>query len=293
MLASGLFSLVDDGFVTLLAADHRTSLARMLKPANPRAVSSTKLLEIKRDVARALSPFASATLLDYDGANFCKRAKALAPNSALMLSLEKGGYAEVGGERIAQLDSRLTPLKARKAGAAGVKLKLYYNPRYPNSAAKQLALLKSVRKATTAAGIPLLAELLLYEVSVDFWEGAVLGSARELSPYCDLLGIQFPTFSIEDEKALHACQRVTKTLAIPWILLTDQAEFLQFKWQLELACRGGASGFAAGRTVWREAVRMPSANRSEFLNVVSSGRFIRLRNVVRKHGRRVDEVHPR
>ena len=180
--APGLFSLVEDGFVTLLAADHRTSLARTLNPSNPRAVSSAKMLDIKRDIVKALSPFASATLLDPAAAKYCQRAKALAKNSALMLSLEKGGHVAVGGERIAQLDSSISPLKARKAGAAGVKLKLYYNPRYPNSAAKQLALLKRVHKDCMSASVPLLLEILLYEVSLNFWEGSILSAARELSP---------------------------------------------------------------------------------------------------------------
>ena len=287
------FSLVEDGFVTLLAADHRTSLARMLNPQNPRAVPSVKLLDVKRAITKALSPFASTTLLDSEAAKYCQRTKVLAKSSSLIISLEKGGYAEVGGERIAQLDSGISPLKARKSGAAGVKLKLYYNLRYLNSAAKQLELLKRVHKECAAASMPLLLEVLLYEVSLNFWEGSVLDAARSLSPYCDLLGLQFPTFSIDEEVALRSCKRITKSISIPWILLSDQADFLQFKSQLEIACRGGASGFAAGRTVWREAVRMPPAERSEFLNVVSSGRFIRLRNIVRRNGRRVDEVHRR
>jgi tagatose 1,6-diphosphate aldolase len=287
----GFFSLVEDGFVTILAADHRTSLARMLNPQNPRIVPSAKLLDVKRDITKSLSPFASATLLDFEAAKSCQRAKVLAKSSSLIISLEKGGYAEVGGERITQLDSSISPLNARKSGAAGVKLKLYYNSRYPNSAAKQLELLKRVHKQCAAASMPLLLEVLLYEVSLNFWEGAVLDAARSLSPYCDLLGLQFPTFSIDESVALHACKRITKAISIPWILLSDQADFLQFKSQLELACRGGASGFAAGRTVWREAVRMPPSERSEFLNVVSSGRLIRLRNIVRRTGRRVDEVH--
>ncbi|MDO8340121.1 MAG: hypothetical protein Q7T16_05705 [Candidatus Burarchaeum sp.] len=286
-----LFSLVEDGFISMLAADHRTSLARMLNPQNPRSISAAKLCDVKRDIVKALSPFASATLLDHDAAKFCQRAKALTNGSALVLSLEKGGHAAVGGERVAQLDPATSPLQARKAGAAGVKLKLYYNPRYPNSAAKQFALLKRVRKDCLSAGIPLFLELLLYEVSLDFWEGSVLASARELSPYCDLLGAQFPTFSMNAETAIRACKRISGAVPVPWILLSDQADFLQFKSQLELACRGGASGFAGGRTIWREAVRMPPAERSEFLNVVSSGRLIRLRNVLKKNGRRVDDVH--
>ncbi len=286
-----LFSLVEDGLISLLAADHRTSLARMLNPQNPRSVSAAKMCDVKRDIVKALSPFASATLLDYDTAKTCQRAKALTKGSALVLSLEKGGYAEQGGERVAQLDGSVSPPKARKAGAAGAKLKLYYNPRYPNSAAKQLALLKRVRKDCLSVGVPLLLEILLYEVSLDFWEGASLSSARELSPYCDLLGMQFPTFSMNAETAIQACRRISSAVPVPWILLSDQADFLQFKSQLELACRGGASGFAAGRTIWREAVRMPPSERSEFLNVVSSGRLIRLRTVLKQNGRRVDDVH--
>ena len=66
----------------MLAADHRTSLARMLNLKNPHAVSSSKLFEIKRDIAKALSPFASATLLDYASFLQCKKARALAPNSS-------------------------------------------------------------------------------------------------------------------------------------------------------------------------------------------------------------------
>ncbi|VVC03319.1 Sulfofructosephosphate aldolase [Candidatus Burarchaeum australiense] len=285
-----IFGIAQDGLLTLLAADHRTSLRLMLNPAKPASVSASALLAAKCAIVKAISPFASATLLDYDSAIICRKSGALAQNSALLAALEKSGFSDRAGERVNEPDPHATPLKARKAGAAAVKLLLYYNPRYHDSTARQLELLKVVRKSCLAAGIPLVLEVKHYEIPLPMWEGAVLGSARDLSPYCDALGLQFPTNSIEEAPAAMACKRLSDAIRIPWFLLTDQSDFLQFLWQLEIACKGGASGFSAGRTVWGDAMRLPAAERERYLNVVCAGRFIRLQNVVLKHGRRIDEL---
>ena len=277
-----LLPIFDDGFATLLSIEHRRSLSRLMNPERPASVPASQFNGVKADIVKTLSPFASATLLDFAGARQCRLGRFIPKEAPLVLALELDAYSEVGGERMTLPDKELTPGKARRFGADAVKLKLHYNPRYLNSAKAQARLLKSVHKACTASHIPLILEPSLYEVSIDLWEGAVLNCAREFSPLCSMLSLQFPSKSAEPRRAVQACRRISDSSSVPWILSSDLDEFMELMWKSEMACRGGACGFSAGLAVWREAVRLPAAERARFLNVVSSGRFIRLRRVLKR-----------
>src|SRR5690606_16937655 len=56
--------------------------------------------------------------------------------------------------------------------------------------------------------------------------------------------------------------------------------------QLEAACRAGASGFVAGRAIWREAVELTDQQaRLEFLSRTMPARIQRLGAIAAAHGR--------
>ncbi|RLG19976.1 hypothetical protein DRN67_01195 [Candidatus Micrarchaeota archaeon] len=284
-----LFPLTDQNLISILKIDHRASLARSIRPSKPKSISASRLFSVKNDVVKALSPFSSATLIDHNAAKKCKSRRTLSKKDTLIFPLERTGFSQTAGERLNLLEKGWTPKKAKRAGATAVKLLLYYNPRYQRSASRQTSLLKKASSLCKKAGIPLMLELVIYEISLDMWEGAILNSAREFSPHCDLIALQFPSTSIEMASAIRACERISDSLSIPWVLHGDREDFAQFKWKLEAACLGGASGFSAGSAVWKEAVRLSASERLHFLNVISAGRLIRLRDIVRKYGRRVDE----
>src|SRR5437763_15380829 len=54
----------EGGIFTMAAEDQRGSMRRMLNPNDPKSVPAAQLTEVKLDIAPALSPLASATLID-------------------------------------------------------------------------------------------------------------------------------------------------------------------------------------------------------------------------------------
>ena len=53
-----------------------------------------------------------------------------------------------------------------------------------------------------------------------------------------------------------ACAELSEACAVPWVLLSAGVDFEQFKPQAQVACENGASGFLAGRAIWKEAAAM-------------------------------------
>src|SRR5437667_377546 len=51
------------------------------------------------------------------------------------------------------------------------------------------------------------------------------------------------------------CERLSRATKVPWVVLSAGADFNVFRGLVELACRGGASGFLAGRAIWKDAFR--------------------------------------
>ncbi len=47
---------------------------------------------------------------------------------------------------------------------------------------------------------------------------------------------------------------MTASLPCPWVVLSSGVSIDDFPAAVEAACRGGASGFLAGRAVWRDAI---------------------------------------
>jgi sulfofructosephosphate aldolase len=47
---------------------------------------------------------------------------------------------------------------------------------------------------------------------------------------------------------------MTDLLPCPWVVLSSGVSIEDFPGAVEAACRGGASGFLAGRAVWRDAI---------------------------------------
>jgi tagatose-1,6-bisphosphate aldolase len=62
------------------------------------------------------------------------------------------------------------------------------------------------------------------------------------------------------------CRRVTDALDVPWAVLSAGVDHAAFCEQLRASMAGGAQGFIAGRSLWKEAVGRPAAERRAFLD---------------------------
>ena len=67
------------------------------------------------------------------------------------------------------------------------------------------------------------------------------------------------------------------------MLLSAGVNFEIFKKQLEIACRAGASGFVAGRAIWKEAATLGKKERIDFLKYTSAKRAEELVAIVHEY----------
>lgn len=288
-----------EGIFTMCAMDHRGSLQRMLNPSNPDAVTYQQMVEFKLLMAETLAPHASAVLLDpIYGAAQCIVAGALPGHSGLLVSLEATGYTEGEEGRRTQIEPGWSVEKIKRLGASAVKLLLYYHPNAVDAAADQRLLIGRVAEECAAEDIPLVVETVSYPLagqkrpSPEFaaeLPRLVVETAREVTSLpIDVLKAEFPadaTYEKDEGTMLEACRRVSEASPVPWVVLSGGVDYQQFLKQVEIACRGGASGYLAGRAVWQEVVKLQdAADRRRFLETTASDRLKELADVAGQFG---------
>ena len=102
-------------------------------------------------------------------------------------------------------------------------------------------------------------------------EDAIIEAAQALNDLdIDLLKLEYPG-------SPEGCRRLASILDRPWAVLSAGVPFDQFTDIIQIAAdEGGASGFIAGRSVWREVVSLVGQQREEFLTSVALPRLERL-----------------
>ncbi len=278
------------GRFVIVAADHRQNLRSALQPNGPERMDYAVFADFKRALAKALSPAASAILVDPEfGLGEGIRAGALAPRTGLIVSLEETGYGGSGQDRLSRLLVGWTVEKAVRIGADAVKLLVYYHPKAAN-ARVQKDLVMQVAENCQQAEMPLFLETLSFppedgsKLSSDQKRDAVIETARQLSSLgADVLKAEFPIDPVEqtDENVWEsACRELTASSTVPWVLLSAGVSFEGFLRQTALACAAGASGVMAGRTIWAESTRLRGADRDKFLDTIAVDRLSSVEQIV-------------
>ena len=92
------------GALAILALDHRGNLRRAMSPEDPDSVDPRVMSAFKRQVIAALSPGASAVLLDPQvGAAQCITSGVLPGHVGLLVSVEASGYTGDPVARVSQI----------------------------------------------------------------------------------------------------------------------------------------------------------------------------------------------
>ena len=286
--ASGL----DSDVFGIVAFDQRGSYRRMMP-----AAGYDELVRVKREVCDVLSDAASAVLLDpiYG----LSAAMSMSGRSGLVLALEQSGYQGDSSYRRSRLLAGWGPAKVRMLGGCAVKLMVYYNPQREDLAAEIERFIVEIVTDCHRLDLPVFLEPMSYSIQEDVPKESaefarerpeiVIETARRLSRTgADVLKLEFPVdiqhhASVSDWRI--ACRRVSDACAVPWVLLSAGVDFEQFKPQLRAACESGASGFLAGRAIWREAVAMSAAERTDFLRDAALSRLQQLLNIAESEAR--------
>ena len=270
----GLWQCSDrKGTLSLLALDHRQNLRKVLRPDAPHEVGDAELTAFKREAVAALADAATAVLLDPEfGAAQCVASGALPGDRGLIVAVEETGYAGGAHARESRLLENWGVSKIRRMGASAAKLLVYYHPEASTARGIE-ALVREVAAECEREDLLLVLEPLVYSpnpaggsLSPDARRRAIVETARRLAqPGVDVLKAEFPAASDDEAEWLDACRELTAASPAPWILLSAAADFEAFLRQAEISCRGGASGVAVGRAVWKEAPRLAAAERAAFL----------------------------
>jgi tagatose-1,6-bisphosphate aldolase len=279
---------------SIIAMDQRNTLRRMFAAAGHDA-SDDDLRIAKADVARVLTPGASGLLSDPTyGVPAITQARALAPGCGLLVAAEPAERRTYQGEPRTHRDPALNARWVLDQGGDALKFFLQlradrpapgHAETEPDLVAEGLAVVQEVIDDCRATGVPVVIENLIYplpgeELTADKRAHAIIEAARALDDLdVDLLKLEYPGSPA-------ACRRLAQTLTRPWAVLSAGVPFDQFTDIIQIAAdEGGASGFIAGRSVWREVVGLAGREREEFLATVARPRLDRLVEVAAKYAR--------
>jgi tagatose-1,6-bisphosphate aldolase len=269
-----------DGTLAIVAIDQRNTLRRMLtaegRPTDPETIRSFKV-----DVVQALSPSATAVLLDPEfGVPAVREADAMAPGCATLVAVEPAERATWEGEPRAGRDPERTATWVREIGGDAVKLLVQMRPDRPRRAgepdlvAEVVDVVQAVVDDCAAAGVPSVIETLLYRLPDEDplplrrRADLIAESARILSQtHPDLLKLEYPGDA-------RGCQAVANAVTAPWAMLSAGMPFGDFLEAVITSCEeGGACGFIAGRVYWKEAVALEGEARRKFLATTGRDRL--------------------
>lgn len=261
-----------DGTFAVIAMDQRNTLRRMYAAVGIDDPTPDELTDIKADVVQALAPAASAFLLD---PTFGVPALARIANTdgfGVLVAAEPESRGNWNGEPRASRDPDQSAAWVRAQGGSAVKFLIQVRadrpvvPGEPDLTAEALDVIGQVVEDCRAAGVPSVIENLVYplpgeeELTPARRADAIIESARaldDLGP--DLLKLEYP-----GDPA--SCRRLAEAISAPWAVLSAGVDFDVFTDVLRIACdEGGASGFIAGRAVWKDAVGMERSERQAHL----------------------------
>ena len=297
----------EQGLFTILAFDHRGSLRRAMCPQAPDTVSYTDVVSFKLEVLGALAPRASGVLLDpIYGAAQAVAAGSLPGHVGLLVAVEETGYTGDAFARRGRIIPDWGVAQIKRLGASAVKLLVHYHPDAREVAAAQETLVEQIADECRQHDLPLFLEPVSYSVDPDVPKSSVAFAqdrtrvvveiARRLGPLgADVLKLEFPADVAHepDEAAWRsACRLVSEASPVPWALLSAGVDFDTFQRQVEIACQEGASGYLAGRAVWKEAVGLTGQERTRFLQEEAARRLDLLAAIADRAGRPWTEFYP-
>jgi sulfofructosephosphate aldolase len=151
--------------------------------------------------------------------------------------------------------------------------------------ARQTAIVRAFVEAAHVAGLPALVEAIVHGGRRPGEQRAtpdeLLGAAAILSRGADVYKAQVPIHGGDTPAEVTALAReMTQLVGIPWVVLSTGVPDDRFPELVAASCRGGASGFLAGRAIWSRAVPGADAAAARALLAGSTADLDRLASIV-------------
>lgn len=277
--ASGTFAMV--------AMDQRESLRTMFDAAGKGRPADDVLIDFKLAVARTLGPMASGFLIDrHYGWEAVRDANTL--RGGLILAADALEQDDGGPVEETSLDHVVTN-GLMLDGVAAIKLLIIWRRDDRRAERLQLArdFIAAARRRDVLSVLEPVVRATQAELDATTWDSdaAIREAAEELSPLgANLYKVQVPRSGVGTASELeHACAQLGASITGPWVVLSQGVHRDDFYAAVTAACRGGASGFLAGRALWSDVVGADDVEGA--LRQVSIPRLDALCEVVDRYGR--------
>lgn len=246
------------GAFAMLAVDQREALRAMFAEHQSGPVTDEQVTEFKLAAIRALSPYASAVLLDKQFVlDRAIEEHAIAQRCALVAAADE--FIPSADELVAEtrIDPVVDPAGYAKRGAKALKLLVIYRP--DTDPGDRTAMVDAFVRQCREHGLISIVEPVSRAPrdggSWD-WNAGVLAAAKELGDLgADLYKAEVPHHGEADEATIRSdCATLTETIRSPWVVLSSGVRADRFPEAVRLACTEGASGFLCGRAVWQASI---------------------------------------
>ena len=250
------------GALAMVAVDQREALRGMFAKHQSAAVPDSQLTQFKVDVARELSPYASALLVDQEfGIDAIIQQSALNPTCGLIAAADLLLGPAGGAATDTAVDPAVDPIRMRDINAVGLKfLVLWRNDESPDQRAKLVA---QFNKLCEVSGLPSIIEIIVkspLDSAKPFnREEELIIAAREAATWKpDLYKAEVPFHGEGDLSAITKnAEKISEAIGSPWVVLSNGVKQPFFNDAVKACAIGGASGFLAGRAVWADIVGAP------------------------------------
>ena len=301
-----------NGTLTMVATDQNSSMISMMKKATGKDPTYPEISDAKVMLSRALAPHCSGLLVDgYYGYWSTVAACAVPASTGLLIRVEMSGATKnAAGAPCGEVEPGWGVHKIKRCGADAVKLLAQFEPAEFDSAEKNFEFTKQIYNECIKHDILFLLEPIHFAYNGEKDDSpskiarkasTVLESARILSRYCDVYKTEFPgTFGHEtDAQLMDNLKRLNDVCVKPWVLLSAGVDYPQYKKQVEMAMKAGASGILGGRAFWKEFFTYTSASeRQKFAETECVNRVKEIDAIVRsgspwfaKYGYTMNDLH--
>lgn len=254
------------GAFAMLAIDQRESMRAMFAQTQKTLVSDRQITDFKLAALRALTPLASGVLIDRQ---FAWRAaidqQVVAPGCGLIAAADE--FIPSDDEIVSEvrLDEAVDPRAVKSDGAVALKLLVLWRPD-ESAQARQRMVQDFVTRCRQAGLVSIIEPVSRKPRDGRPWNlnDGIQAAAEELGDLgADLYKAEVPLHGKGGERAVReASARLTRTIRSPWVVLSSGVTPDDFPQAVEWACREGASGFLAGRAVWRNVIGSPDIPRA-------------------------------
>jgi len=272
------------GVIAAAAMDQRGSLQKALaagRGVDVKDITPETMSEFKVAVSKALTPHASAILLDPEFG--LEAAKARSKNAGLLLAYELSGYDNTQAGRLPDLLPHVSAKRIVDWGADAVKILIYYSP-YDDAAVNDIkhAFIERIGAECETNQIPFFLEMVGYDPKGGDEKGVEFAKAKPdvVKKYMaeftkaqygvDVLKVEIPINAeyvegssvYKGQKAYSHDEALThfrESAAIatkPFIYLSAGVSNAQFTESLKMAAEAGTdySGVLCGRATWKEGI---------------------------------------